>query len=203
MRNRKHQDILKEIELAVGKGITRITLLGQNVNAYKSCGIDFVELLNLVNNVKGIEEFGFLTSHPKDTNIRMFKAIEDLKKLKKYLHLPVQSGSDRILRLMNRGYTRKDYLGLVKDYRKLVSKGKLSTDIIVGFPSEREADFRETYNLIREINFDNAYIFKYSLRPHTKAANLPDDISEQEKKRRHRMILDLQRKISKKRGNYE
>ncbi|MDD4938614.1 MAG: tRNA (N6-isopentenyl adenosine(37)-C2)-methylthiotransferase MiaB [Candidatus Omnitrophica bacterium] len=193
LRHRDHKDVLNEIEDAARKGITRITLLGQNVNAYR----DFVGLLTLVNGVKGIKEFSFITSHPKDTSVELFKAMAELEKLKKYLHLPAQSGSDRILKLMNRGYTRKFYLDLADKYRKMVRNAVLTADIIVGFPSETENDFMDTYNLVKEAEFDAAYIFKYSPRPNTEAAKLPDDVEKKEKERRHRLILDLQKEISK------
>ncbi|MFH0827160.1 MAG: tRNA (N6-isopentenyl adenosine(37)-C2)-methylthiotransferase MiaB [Candidatus Omnitrophota bacterium] len=203
LRNRHHQDILKEIEKAMEKGITKVTLLGQNVNAYQfgarssEFGVDFVKLLEMVNQVKGLEEFGFITSHPKDTTLEVFKAMVNLKKLKKYLHLPVQSGSDRILELMNRRYTRKMYLELADNYRKMVPGGALTTDIIVGYPTETEKDFQETYDLVKEIQFNAAFIFKYSVRLHTQAATSPDDVPKVEKERRHRIVLDLQKEISK------
>jgi tRNA-2-methylthio-N6-dimethylallyladenosine synthase len=119
-------------------------------------------------------------------------------KLKKYLHLPVQSGSDRVLKLMNRGYTRRFYLDLVDNYRKIVKDGILTTDIIVGFPTETEEDFRDTYNLVNDIQFNAAYIFKYSPRPHTEAEKLTDDVEKKEKERRHKIILELQKEISRK-----
>jgi len=212
LRNRSYKDILREIEEAIAKGITKITLLGQNVNAYKSQGhkvsaqaspkgtksqVNFIDLLKMVDEIKGLKEFSFITSHPRDTSIELFKAMADCGRLKKYLHLPVQSGSDNILERMNRGYTRKFYLDLVGNYRKIVKGGVLSTDIIVGFPGETEADFQDTYNLIKEIQFDSAYIFKYSPRPHTEALKWPDDVPKEEKERRHKLILDLQKKISR------
>jgi len=196
LRNRNYKDILREIEEAVDKGISKITLLGQNVNAYKS-QVDFVQLLKMVNEIKGLEEFSFVTSHPRDTNEKLFEAMRDCEKLKKYLHLPVQSGSDRILNLMNRGYTRKFYLDLVDNYRKIVKDSLLTTDIILGFPTETEEDFQETSNLVKDVQFDAAYIFKYSTRPNTEAAKLPDDVEKSEKERRHKLILDLQRGISR------
>jgi len=214
LRNRNYKDILKEIEEATDKGITKITLLGQNVNAYVSSSklkaqssklkcktqnskeIDFADLLKLVNEIKGLKEFSFITSHPKDTSLDLFKAMADSEKLKKYLHLPVQSGSDKILKLMNRGYTRKFYLDLVENYRKIVRDGVLTTDIIVGFPSEADKDFQETYNLVKETQFDAAYIFKYSPRPNTEALKYADDVKKEEKERRHALILDLQKRIS-------
>jgi tRNA-2-methylthio-N6-dimethylallyladenosine synthase len=202
LHNRDYKDILQEIEEAVKKGITRITLLGQNVNAYRSPGhqvtrspVNFVKLLKLVNTIKGLEEFGFVTSHPKDTSIELFKVMAECDKLKKYLHLPVQSGSDRILKLMNRGYTKEQYLDLIKNYRELIPGGKISTDIIVGFPTESEKDFSETYALMREVKFDSAYLFKYSPRPNTAAAKLTDDVPKAEKERRHKILLDFQKEL--------
>ena len=197
LRNRNYKDILREIKEAVDKGITKITLLGQNVNAYLYEGVNFVKLVRLVDSIQGLKEFSFVTSHPKDTSSDLFRAWQELEKLKKYLHLPVQSGSDRILKLMHRGYTRKFYLDLVDNYRKIVKNGELTTDIIVGFPTEREEDFQDTYNLVNDIRFDAAYIFKYSTRPHTEAANFVDDITKEKKEKRHKVILDLQKEISK------
>jgi tRNA-2-methylthio-N6-dimethylallyladenosine synthase len=198
LRNRSYQDILREIEQAVDKGITNITLLGQNVNAYQYNEINFIRLIKLVNLIKGIKEFSFITSHPKDTSVELFKAMAKTDKLKKYLHLPVQSGSDRILELMNRGYAKKYYLDLVSSYRKIVKGGVLTTDIIVGFPTEKEDDFKETYNLLEKIEPEASYIFKYSPRAHTQAAEMVDDVEKKEKERRHKLILDLQRDISRK-----
>jgi tRNA-2-methylthio-N6-dimethylallyladenosine synthase len=220
LRNRDYKNILKEIEAAVDKGITKITLLGQNVNAYKSqasglrpqatsmmqpaaCSlqpetVDFVKLLGMVNDIEGLKEFSFITSHPKDTTIELFEAMAGLEKLKKYLHLPVQSGSDKILKLMNRGYTNKFYLDLTENYRKIVKEGALTTDIILGFPSETKGDFQDTYDLVKGVQFNASYIFKYSTRPDTEAAKMVDDVPIKEKERRHRIILDLQKEISRK-----
>jgi len=197
LRNRKIQDILREITEAVDKGIKNITLLGQNVNAYRDEGGDFIQLLSKVNDIGGLEEFSFVTSHPKDISSGLFREMADLEKLKKHLHLPVQSGSNRILGLMNRGYTRESYLDLVDKYRKGLKKGTLSSDIIVGFPSETETDFKDTFDLVMNARFDAAYIFKYSPRPHTQAQNIPDDVERKEKERRHKLILDLQISIAK------
>ena len=198
LRNRGHKNILKEIEEAVGKGITSITLLGQNVNAYREDNdITFAKLLVMVNGIKRLKEFSFVTSHPKDTSLELFKTMQDLDKLKKSLHLPVQSGSDRILNLMNRGYNRKFYLDLAATYRKIVSNSALTTDIIVGFPTEKEEDFQDTYNLVKEVEFDSAYIFKYSPRLNTEAAKMFDDVEKKEKQERHKFTLDLQKDISK------
>ncbi|MBN1913663.1 MAG: tRNA (N6-isopentenyl adenosine(37)-C2)-methylthiotransferase MiaB [Candidatus Omnitrophica bacterium] len=207
LHDRGHKDILKEIKMAVDNGIKRVTLLGQNVCAYNpgrrergaECRkeVDFVRLLYMVNEIKELEEFSFVTSHPKDTPVDLFRAMAELKKLRKYLHLPVQSGSDRVLQLMNRGYSREYYFDLVDKYRKIVKNGALTTDIIVGFPGENEDDFKDTYELVKRIEFNAAFIFKYSPRPNTRAEGLKDDVPREEKERRHRVILELQKEISK------
>ncbi|MCM8782729.1 MAG: tRNA (N6-isopentenyl adenosine(37)-C2)-methylthiotransferase MiaB [Candidatus Omnitrophica bacterium] len=197
LRSRDSKDILEEIKEDIDAGITRITLLGQNVNAYKHGDTGFIGLVQMVNGLKGLKEFGFITSHPKDTTIDLFKVLAECGKFNKYLHLPVQSGSDRILKLMNRGYTKEFYLNLIDGYRKIIKGGTLSTDIIVGFPTETEEDFRQTFDLVKEVKFDKAYIFKYSARPNTKAAEYADGIEKKEKERRHKLILDLQKEISR------
>ena len=136
-----------------------------------------------------------MTSHPKDTSTELFNAICGLKKLRKSLHLPVQSGSDKILGLMNRRYTAAHYLALAQEYRRCVPGGLLSTDIIVGFPGETEDDFNETFNLMKKIEFNAAYIFKYSPRPNTNACSMVDDVPQIEKERRHKILLDYQKKL--------
>ena len=196
LHNRDNKEILKEIEQAVSKGISKITLLGQNVNAYVHENVNFVELVSKVNKVKGLKEFSFITSHPKDTTVELFKAMAECDKIKKALHLPVQSGSDKVLKEMNRGYTKKFYLDLVDNYRKIVKNGELTTDIIVGFPGETEKEFQETYELVKQVQFDAAYIFKYSPRPNTHAQMLLDDLSKEEKEKRHKAVLDLQKSVS-------
>lgn len=196
-RSRSKKEILKEIKDDICAGISKITLLGQNVNQWEDKDVSFSELLREINDIDGLKEFSFMTSHPKDANTELFKAMAKCSKLKKHLHLPIQSGSSKILKLMNRGYTKEHYLDLVDSYRKIVKNGVVSTDIIVGFPGETEEDFRETYDLVKKVKFNNAYIFKYSSRPNTAALKFEDNISKQEKERRHRLILDLQRKISK------
>jgi tRNA-2-methylthio-N6-dimethylallyladenosine synthase len=201
LRHRNHKDIIREIEEAVDKGITKVTLLGQNVNSYKDNDTDFIKLITLVNSLKGLKEFSFVTSHPKDASNELFKAMVDLDKLKKSLHLPVQSGSDRILKLMNRFYTRRFYLDLAASYRRIVKGGALTTDIIVGFPSETEVDFQDTYDLVKHAEFNAGFIFKYSPRPNTEASRMSDDVEKKEKERRHGLILELQKQISKKKNH--
>ena len=202
LHNRDSRGILREIEEAIDNGLTQVTLLGQNVNSYKAqkirdgMQIDFIGLLKQVNRIRGLEQFSFLTSHPKDTTLDLFRVMTECEKLKKYLHLPVQAGSDRILKLMKRGYTRKFYLDLINHYRKIVNNGVLTSDIIVGYPTETEEDFQDTCALVRDAQFNAAFIFKYSPRPHTEAARLNDTVERKEKERRHRTILNLQKSIS-------
>ena len=201
LRHRKHEDILAEIKEALAQGVTRLTLLGQNVNAYQSGGISFIKLLAQINALNELKEFDFFTSHPKDAHTDLFKSIRDLEKLAKSLHLPVQSGSDRILKLMNRGYSGKEYLALVDSYRKIVKGGRITSDIIVGFPTETELDFKQTCALIKQARFDAAYIFKYSSRPKTEAAKITKQLKPEKIEKRHKEILDLQRGISKELGS--
>lgn len=197
LRHRKCKDILTEVQEAIAHGITKLTLLGQNVNAYQDNGVNFTGLLKQINALAGLKEFDFFTSHPKDAGVDFFKAIRDLEKSVKRLHLPLQSGSDRILKLMNRGYTVKDYLVLIDSYRKIVKGGLLTTDIIVGFPTETETDFKETCALVKKAKFNAAYIFKYSARPQTEAAKIINQLKPGQLEARHKKILDLQRSISK------
>jgi tRNA-2-methylthio-N6-dimethylallyladenosine synthase len=195
LHNRPRREIIREIEGALEKGINKITLLGQNVNAYQDGQVDFIELIKTVNDLSVLKEFTFLTSHPRDTTIKLFKSMAQCDKLKKNLHLPIQSGSDKILKSMNRGYNRKFYLDLADNYRKIVKGGGLTTDIIVGFCGETANDFQETYDLVQAVRFDAAYIFKYSPRPNTEALKWEDDVPKEEKELRHSKILELQKNI--------
>jgi len=208
-RSRDAEEIIKEINSLVKKGVKEITLLGQNVNSYKSQdtshktqgkdkSVSFVELLDMVNAINGLEKFDFVTSHPKDANIALFEKMAELNKCRKFLHLPVQSGSDRILKKMNRGYTVAHYKKLAKAAKEIIPGLRLGTDVMVGFPSESEKDFADTYQLMQEIKFEAAYLFKYSPRLYTKAAELKDDVSEEIKKARHKILLDYQRQSHKK-----
>jgi tRNA-2-methylthio-N6-dimethylallyladenosine synthase len=194
-RSRAAEDIIKEVKDLASRGFDEIMLLGQNVNSY---GHDFIGLLEKLNGIDGIVKIRFMTSHPKDTGRELFEAIGSLSKVSKRLHLPVQSGSDRILKLMNRGYTRNKYLKLVDMYRKLVPEGEITTDIIVGFPSETKKDFDDTMLLIKKADFAGAYIFKYSPRPPAESCKLKDDVPSEEKDLRHAAILDMQRSMARK-----
>ncbi len=199
--NRPPEDIFKELKSLVAQGIERVILLGQNVNAYsyRKTNLktyDFVRLLEEVHRLEGIKKIGFLTSHPKDIRIELFKTMAGLPKIERFLHLPLQSASNRILKLMRRGYSWERYKELAERYRKIVPQGRLSTDIIVGFPTETDLDFEATRKALLEIRFNSAYIFKYSPRPPAKSSLLNDDVPDQVKEKRHRELLDLQRKIS-------
>jgi tRNA-2-methylthio-N6-dimethylallyladenosine synthase len=197
-RSRPSKDILEEIKQLIKSGVKEITLLGQNVNSYGKGlreNINFVRLLRKIDKIAGSVRINFFTSHPKDAGPELFRAMRDLKSVSKIMHLPIQSGSDKILRRMNRKYTVAKYRRLVECYRKIVKGGNVSSDIIVGFPGETEKDFEDTFNIVKELQFDAAYIFKYSPRPITKAAKLKDDVSLEEKERRHALLLGLQRDI--------
>ena len=192
-RSRDARDIIREVEDLARRGFKEITLLGQNVNSYSG---GFAKLLGKLNSIKGIERIRFMTSHPKDASIELFKAMRDLDKVCEHLHLPLQSGSDRILKLMNRKYTREKYLKLVEGYREILPGGSLTTDIIAGFPSETEKDFKDTVKVMEEARFDSAFTFKYSARPPAKASRLKDNVSDAIKEKRLKTIIDLQCRIS-------
>ena len=201
-RSRKVEDIAREVEDLTKRGIEEITLLGQNVNSYKgdvsAKKCDFVQLLKFMNGIKGVKRIKFMTSHPKDATIELFRAIRDFDKVVKQLHLPLQSGSDRILKLMNRGYTSRKYTGLVRKLRILVPGCRITTDMIVGFPGETNADFRKSYKIMNEIKFNAAYIFKYSPRLPAKSSFMEDSVPKETKEKRHKILLDLQKRLAKK-----
>ena len=212
-RSRRPEDIIREVKDLAERGFKEIALLGQNVNSYRSearrAGLnlpygstsdEFVKLLELLNNIKGISRIRFMTSHPKDASPELFKAMRDLDKVCEHLHLPMQSGSDRILKLMNRGYTAAKYLKLVDSYRKNVPGGSITTDMIVGFPSETDKDFKKTYDIMKRVGFDGAFLFKYSPRAPVKASRLKDDVPEEEKGARLTKLLELQSATSEKRN---
>lgn len=179
-------DVLAEITDLADRGIKEVTLLGQNVNAFidAEAGVDFSELLSLVSEIEGIERIRFTTSHPKEFNQRLIDAFANLPKLANYVHLPVQSGSDRILTAMKRGYTALEYKSVVRKLRAVRPDISLSTDFIVGFPGETQADFEASLKLIEDCQFDCAYSFVYSARPGTPAADLPDDTPAEVKLKR-------------------
>ncbi|MBP2627684.1 MAG: (Dimethylallyl)adenosine tRNA methylthiotransferase miaB [Firmicutes bacterium] len=198
-RSRPIEDIVKEVHQLGLEGFKEITLLGQNVNSYgkdtDQYG-DFADLLEAVDQVKTIERIRYMTSHPRDMNDKVIDTIKNSKKICEYFHLPVQSGSNTILKLMNRGYTTEYYRELIAKIRKAVPHASLTTDIIVGFPGETEELFQETLEFIKEIGFDSAYTFLYSKRSGTPAATMPDQIPAQVKKERLQLLMDAQNEIS-------
>ncbi len=188
-RSRPVEEILNEIHLAVADGFPEVTLLGQNVNSYRWGQADFPDLLEKVSLIDGLKRIRFLTSHPRDLSDRLISIMARGGKICPSLHLPVQSGSDRILELMGRGYTRAEYLKKVARLRCEMADLALSTDLLCGFPSETEDDFGRTLELMEEAAFDSAFTFKYSPRPGTNAAKMMDDVPEAVKiERLERMI---------------
>ena len=188
-RSRTPENIVTECKELAKQGYKEITLIGQNVNSYKTeDGKDFADLLKMVNEIDGIERIRFMTSHPKDLSDRLIDAMAELDKVCNHIHLPVQSGSDRILKLMNRHYDRSKYIETVKKLRDKVKGVEITTDIIVGFPDETEEDFMDTVSLVKEVGYAAAYTFMYSPRPGTIAATMENQVSEDVKKDRlHRL----------------
>ena len=196
--SRPPEEILDEAKRLRDGGIIEITLLGQNISAYgKDLGdVNLAGLLAAVSAVQGIERVWFITSHPRDVTQEVFEVMRDLPNVCEYLHMPAQSGSSRVLRRMNRGYTREHYLRRVECAYRSVPGLAVASDFIVGFPGETEEDFRETISLVEACRFSGAFIFKYSPRPGTKAADLEDDVPMEVKRRRNQELLAVQEGIS-------
>lgn len=198
-RSRPSADIVREVRELAGRGFKDILLLGQNVNCYGKKldeGIDFADLLLKLDREASPERVRFTTSHPKDANLKLFEAMRSAASVCEHLHLPVQSGSSRMLRRMKREHTREWYLERIAEYKRTVPGGSLTTDLITGFSGETDEDHEATKKLIVEAEFDSAYIFKYSVRPGTPAEKLPDDVPEAVKSARHQELLELQRAVS-------
>ena len=195
-RSRPPEQILVEVRRAVEDGYPEVTLLGQNVNSYRWEDIDFPELLGHVARIPGLLRLRFLTSHPRDLSDSLIERLAEGGAICPSLHLPAQSGSDRILKRMGRGYRRKDYLDKVRRLHLAVPDLALTTDLLCGFPGETEADFNQTLNLMREARFDDAFTFKYSVRPGTAAACLEDDVPEEVKIERLERMIALARQIA-------
>ncbi|WP_291492352.1 tRNA (N6-isopentenyl adenosine(37)-C2)-methylthiotransferase MiaB [Desulfurella sp.] len=194
--SRSYKNILQEINNVVENGAKEVILLGQNVNSYNFDGINFIRLLEMINKIDKLKRIRFVTSHPKDFSEELARAMSQLDKVCEHLHLPLQSGSDRILKLMRRKYTFKDFAKKVEYFRKYNPKGSITSDIIVGFPMETENDFKQTVRALEEIKFDEIYSFKYSNRPFAKASLMPNQVSEEEKAQRLSFVQNLQLKIS-------
>ncbi len=205
--SRHPEDILSEIHKLADDGVKEVQLLGQNVNSYRGVFRDssethsgsvrddgictFSELIRLVAEVPGIERIRFMTSHPKDLSPELIETFREVPELCRNIHLPVQSGSDRILKRMNRKYDRKKYLNLVSDLRRAVPEITVSTDIIVGFPGETEEDFLDTLSLVKEVGYDSAFTFLYSIRKGTPAAEYPDQVPDEIKHERYDRLTEI------------
>ena len=196
-RSRDVESILREVRDLRDRGFKEVTLLGQNVNSYSSHEVGFAQLLRMVAEEAPEMRVRFTTSHPKDMSDETLQVIAEMPNVCKHIHLPVQSGSDRILKLMNRKYTREWYLDRVAAIRRIIPDCGLSTDIFVGYCSETEEDHQLSLSLMREVGYDSAFMFKYSERPGTYASkHLPDDVSEEVKIRRLNELIALQTEIS-------
>jgi tRNA-2-methylthio-N6-dimethylallyladenosine synthase len=197
-RSRPMADIITEIEKIVSEGFQEITLLGQNVNSYgkDSKEADFADLLAAVDKVPGIERVRYMTSHPRDLSDKAIEVIKNSKHICEHFHLPVQYGSDKILKAMNRGYTTAYYRELVKKIRASVPNACISTDLIVGFPGETEEDFEETLAFLKDIRYDVAYTYLYSKRSGTPSATMEAQVPTEVKKERLQQLMDVQNQIS-------
>ena len=200
-RSREPENVVEEVKHLVKDGFKQVTLLGQNVNSYKSGKSDFADLMDIVSKVDGLKRIRFTSPHPKDFPEKLLQAVAVNPKVCKHIHLPLQAGNDRVLDIMNRTYTKTEYLNLVGRMRELIPDLVLTTDIIVGFPTETESEFLDTLDIMKQVEFDAAFMFKYSERKQTIATRkYPDDVSEEDKTSRITRLVELQRKHSLKRN---
>jgi tRNA-2-methylthio-N6-dimethylallyladenosine synthase len=198
-RSRQPEDIIREIKRLVADGVVEVMLLGQNVNSYGknlSTPITFAQLLVEIEKIEGLQRIRFMTSHPKDLSDELIRVLAASRKVCRHLHLPLQSGSTKILKAMNRRYTKENYLDLVERIRRQIPDMAITTDIIVGFPGETEDDFLETMDVVRRVGFDSAFTFIYSKRTGTPAAAMEDQIPEEIVKDRFNRLLALVKEIS-------
>lgn len=202
-RSRTPEAVLNEVKELVKNGCTEIALLGQNVNSYGKdldIEIDFADLMRMVNEIEGVERIRFMTSHPKDLSDKLIQTIAECDKVCKQLHLPFQAGSDNILKQMNRKYTKAEYLEKIEKAKKAIPNLSLSTDVIVGFPTETNEDFEETLDVLRQVEFDNIFSFIYSRREGTPAAKLDFVLLEEEIHSNFNRLLEVQNEISKRKN---
>ena len=197
-RSRPLEDILQDVQKAGEQGFMDVTLLGQNVNSYNFEDINFAELLRKVNEVENIQRIRFVTSHPKDLSDEVIEVMAESEKVCEHLHLAMQSGDDDILERMNRGYTAEHFYDIVTKLRNVMPNIAITTDIIAGFPGETEEQFMKTYNLMKNIEFDYAFTFKYSPRVGTKAAEFEDQVIEETRLKRLQELIELQQVITTK-----
>ncbi len=195
-RSRPTSSIVDEVAKLVALGAREVTLIGQNVNSFSDEGRGFADLLGAVAGVAGLQRIRFATSHPKDLSSEVIEAVGSTDKICEHIHLPVQSGSTEVLGAMNRSYTREQYVALAQRIREGIPGVALTTDIIVGFPGETDAQFHETVSLMNEMRFDSAFMFRYSVREGTRAAALVDDVPEEVKIARLQTIIGLQKRVT-------
>ncbi len=194
--SRSSQEVMVELRSLLERGVKDVTLIGQNVNAYHDGHLDFAALLAAVSEAAAGVRIRFTTSHPRDMSEPALRLLAERENVCEHIHLPLQSGSNSILRKMRRGYTAEKYLGLVRDARSIVPDVSITTDVIVGFPGESREDFERTCQLVDECGFDSAFMFKYSPRPGTEAASMVDDVPKAEKERRLSELISLQQRVS-------
>lgn len=197
-KSRKSIDIINEIKELAKKGYKEVTLLGQNVNSYGKGleeDVNFPKLLRMVNEVDGIERIRYMTSHPKDFSDELIEVMKNCEKVCKQLHLPVQSGSNRVLKAMNRHYTKEEYIEKIHKIKSLIPDLAITTDLIVGFPGETEEDFEETLDLIRKVRYDSAFMFIYSNRKYTRADMMPNQIPDEVKHERFNRLVETVNQI--------
>jgi tRNA-2-methylthio-N6-dimethylallyladenosine synthase len=197
--SRNSEEVLQEAKEAINAGYKEIWLLGQNVNSYKG-GMTFAELLKEVDKIKGSFWIRFASSHPKDLSSDIISAMKDCRKMTRYLHLPIQSGDDDILKKMNRPYDTKRYREIIEEVKEKIPDISISTDVIVGFPGETEKNFSNTVKLFREMEFDMAYIARYSPREQTAAHNLKETVDAEEKRRREKILEEIIKENASKRN---
>lgn len=203
-RSREPEAVINEVKELVAKGCSEISLLGQNVNSYGKDlerDIDFSDLIHMVNDIEGVKRIRFMTSHPKDLSDKLIETMRDCDKVCKQLHLPFQAGSDRVLKEMNRCYTKEGYLAKIEKAKREIPGLSLSTDVIVGFPTETNEDFKETIDVIKRVEFDNIFSFIYSRREGTPAAKLDFVLSEEEIHKNFDELLRVQNEISKRKND--
>lgn len=200
-RSRDPQSVVDEVKRLVDDGYKQVTLLGQNVNSYNYDGTDFADLLELVSDVNGMQRIRYTSPHPKDFPVKLLKIMSERDNICKQLHMPLQAGNDRILEKMNRTYTQAEFLDIVAQTREIMPTAALSTDVIVGFCSETAEEFEDTMDVMRKVEFDTAFMFKYSERPNTLASSrFEDDVPSAEKTRRIVRLVDMQKDIALKKN---